>query len=131
MREKLEKLLNNSYAKYSGFRVACICVMNDGNEISGVNVENASYGATICAERVAITGAIAKGYKKGDFKELHIMVDSDKIGTPCFMCRQVITEFIDGDNKVYLYSRNNMESFKISELCPYPFNEDNLWKVAW
>ena len=90
MREKLEKLLNNSYAKYSNFRVACICVMNDGNEISGVNVENASYGATICAERVAITGAIAKGYKKGDFKELHIMVDSDKIGTPCFMCRQVI-----------------------------------------
>ena len=131
MREKLEKLLNNSYAKYSNFRVACICVMNDGNEISGVNVENASYGATICAERVAITGAIAKGYKKGDFKELHIMVESDKIGTPCFMCRQVITEFIDGDNKVYLYSRNNMESFKISELCPYPFNEDNLWKVAW
>ena len=126
MREKLEKLLNNSYAKYSNFRVACICVMNDGNEISGVNVENASYGATICAERVAITGAIAKGYKKGDFKELHIMVESDKIGTPCFMCRQVITEFIDGDNKVYLYSRNNMESFKISELCPYPFNEDNL-----
>ena len=126
MREKLEKLLNNSYAKYSNFRVACICVMNDGNEISGVNVENASYGATICAERVAITGAIARGYKKGDFKELHIMVDSDKIGTPCFMCRQVITEFIDGDNKVYLYSRNNIESFKISELCPYPFNEDNL-----
>ena len=126
MREKLEKLLNNSYAKYSNFRVACICVMNDGNEISGVNVENASYGATICAERVAITGAIARGYKKGDFKELHIMVDSDKIGTPCFMCRQVITEFIDGDNKVYLYSRNNMESFKISELCPYPFNEDNI-----
>lgn len=126
MREKLEKLLNNSYAKYSNFRVACICVMNDGNEISGVNVENASYGATICAERVAITGAIARGYKKGDFKELHIMVDSDKIGTPCFMCRQVITEFIDGDNKVYLYSRNNMEVFKISELCPYPFNEDNL-----
>ena len=126
MREKLEKLLKNSYAKYSGFRVACICIMNDGNEIGGVNVENASYGSTICAERVAITGAISKGYKKGDFKELHIMVDSDKIGTPCFACRQVITEFISGDNKIYLYSRNNMESFKISELCPHPFNEDNL-----
>lgn len=126
MREKLQKLLNNSYAKYSNFRVACVCVMNDGKEFNGVNVENASYGATICAERVAITGAIAAGYKKGDFKELHIMVDSDKIGTPCFICRQVITEFIEGESKVYLYSRTNMESFKISELCPYPFNEDNL-----
>lgn len=126
MREKLQKLLNNSYAKYSNFRVACICIMNDGKEFSGVNVENASFGATICAERVAITSAIASGYKKGDFKELHIMVDSDKIGTPCFMCRQVITEFIDGDSRVYLYSRNSMESFRVSELCPHPFNEDNL-----
>ena len=99
MREKLEKLLNNSYAKYSKFRVSCICVMNDGKEFNGVNVENASYGATICAERVAITSAIANGYKKGDFKELHIMVDSDKIGTPCFICRQVISEFFNLDVK--------------------------------
>ena len=126
MREKLEKLLNNSYAKYSNYRVACICVMKDGGEIIGVNVENASFGATICAERVAITGAIAVGYKKGDFKELHVMVDSEKAATPCFICRQVISEFINLDNKVYLYNRNNMASFKISELCPHPFNEDNL-----
>ena len=126
MKEELIKLLNNSYAKYSGFRVACICVMNDGRKIYGVNVENASYGATICAERVAITSAIANGYKKGDFKELHVMVDSDKIGTPCFMCRQVINEFFDGEAKVYAYSKDQMESFKVTELCPHPFTEDNL-----
>ena len=126
MREKLYNLLNNSYAKYSGFRVSCICIMKDGREINGVNVENASYGATICAERVAITSAIATGYKKGDFMELHIMVDSDKIGTPCFICRQVISEFFNNDVKVYLYSRNNMEVLTVRELCPYPFNEDNL-----
>ena len=126
MKEKLEKLLNNSYAKYSNYRVSAICVMSDGLEIPGVNVENASYGATICAERVAITSAIAKGYSKGDFKELHVMVDSDKLGMPCFMCRQVISEFFNIDDKVFVYSRNNMESFKVSELCPYPFNEENL-----
>ena len=80
MREKLEKLLNNSYAKYSGYCVSAICVMNDGKEFSGVNVENASYGATICAERVAITNAITNGYKQGEFKELHVMVKSDKLG---------------------------------------------------
>ena len=126
MREKLEKLLNNSYAKYSNYRVSCICVMKDGGEIVGVNVENASFGATICAERVAITGAIAVGYKKGDFKELHVMVDSDKIGTPCFICRQVIGEFFDLDANIYVYSRNSMKLFKVVDLCPYPFNEDNL-----
>lgn len=126
MREKLEKLLNNSYARYSKFRVSCICVMKDGKEISGVNVENASYGATICAERVAITSAIASGYKKGDFKELHVMCDSDKLGTPCFICRQVISEFFSDDTEVILYSRRETKAFKVSELCPYPFNEDNL-----
>ena len=126
MREKLEKLLNNSYAKYSNYRVSAICVMKDGNEIEGVNVENASYGATICAERVAITGAIARGYKKHDFKELHVMVDSDKLGMPCFMCRQVISEFFDKECKVFAYSRNDVKCFTVEELCPYPFLEDNL-----
>ena len=126
MREKLEKLLNNSYAKYSLYRVSCICVLNDGKEYGGVNVENASYGATICAERVAITGAIAAGYKKGDFNSLHVMVDSDKIGTPCFMCRQVISEFFPNSAKVYLYSRNDSKEYLVAELCPHPFNEDNL-----
>ena len=126
MREKLQILLNNSYAKYSNYRVACICVMNDGNEISGVNVENASYGATICAERVAITSAIAKGYKKGDFKELHVMVDSDKIGMPCFICRQVISEFMDNEDQIFVYSRNDTKSFNVAEICPYQFNEENL-----
>lgn len=126
MRERLEKLLENSYAKYSKFRVSCIIVMNDNTIIPGVNVENASYGATICAERNAITTGVAMGYKKGDFKELHIMVDSDKIGTPCFMCRQVITEFFLDDAKVFLYSHNDMQEYTVRDLCPYPFNEDNL-----
>ena len=126
MREKLEKLLENSYAKYSNYRVACICVMKDGREIGGVNVENASFGATVCAERNAITSAITLGYHKGDFKELHVMVDSQKIGMPCFMCRQVITEFMDDDTLVYVYSKLDMQKYLVSDLCPYPFNEDNL-----
>ena len=126
MREKLEKLLNNSYAKYSKYRVACICVMQDNKEICGVNVENASFGATICAERNAITTAISYGYHKNDFKEIHIMVDSNKIGTPCFMCRQVFTEFLEPLTPVYLYSRNDLVTYHVNELCPYPFDEENL-----
>lgn len=126
MREKLEKLLENSYAKYSNYRVACICIMRDDKIVSGVNVENASFGATICAERNAITSAISLGYKKGDFKEIHVMVDSEKIGTPCFVCRQVISEFFDRDVDVYLYSKNDTKKYTVDELCPHPFNEDNL-----
>ena len=97
MKDKLEKLLDNAYAPYSHFKVACIIKTKDNQEFMGVNVENASYGATICAERSAIVSAISKGYKKGDFKELHVMVSSGSIGTPCFICRQVISEFFDSD----------------------------------
>ena len=71
MKEELLKLLNNSYAKYSKFKVAAIVVMKDGKTIKGVNVENASYGAAICAERNAISTAITEGYTKGSFKDLY------------------------------------------------------------
>ena len=54
MEESLKRLLKNSYSPYSGFKVASICLMKDGKSFGGVNVENASYGATICAERVAV-----------------------------------------------------------------------------
>jgi len=126
MREELKELLKNSYAPYSKYNVSAICVMKDNQLFGGVNIENASYGATVCAERVAIFKAVSKGYRKGDFKELHIMVNSDKIGTPCFMCRQVFTEFFDRDMKVYMYSNNDMMVKTVDELCPYPFDESNL-----
>lgn len=126
MREKLEKLLKNSYSPYSYFPVAAIAVMKDGKEFYGVNVENASYGATICAERSAIVSAISKGYQKGDFKELYIMVDSDKVSTCCFLCRQVITELFDKDAEIICMSKNDETKFLVSELCPYPFDEEDL-----
>jgi len=129
MREKLEKLLENSYAPYSKYKVAAICIMNDGKEFLGVNVENASYGATICAERSAIVSAVSNGYKKGDFKEIHIINTSEKLGSPCFVCRQVISEFFDSNSKVVLYSKVDMKSYLVSELCPYPFNGEMLWEV--
>ena len=93
MREELIKLLDKSYAPYSKFHVGAIVEAKDGKYIPGVNVENASYGATICAERNAITTAVTMGYKKGDFKNIYIMVSGEKLSMPCFMCRQVIVEF--------------------------------------
>lgn len=127
MKEKLLQLQKNSYSPYSHFSVSAIVVMKDGREFFGVNVENASYGAAICAERSAIVGAVSCGYQVGDFKEIHVMVSNGDIGMPCFQCRQVILEFFDLDAKVYCYSTTGeVLSHTVSELCPYPFGKDDL-----
>ena len=127
MQERLKELLKNSYSPYSNFKVAAIVVMKDGREFNGVNVENASYGAAICAERSAIVSAISAGYRNGDFKELHVMVGSGKIGMPCFVCRQVISEMFDKNCNVYCYDTNgNVEKYTVEELCPYPFGNEDL-----
>lgn len=127
MKEKLIALLNHSYSPYSKFAVSAIAVMKDGREFCGVNVENASYGATICAERSAIVSAISNGYKKGDFKEMYVMCNSDMIGTSCFLCRQVIEEFFDHDAVITMMNpKGDTLECKVSDLCPYPFNEENL-----
>lgn len=87
MTEELKSLLNNSYSVYSHYSVASIVVMKDGKTFKGVNVENASYGACICAERSAVVSAISNGYTKGDFDSIYIMNSTDKIGPSCFLCR--------------------------------------------
>mgnify|MGYP003289460102 FL=1 len=127
MKEELIKLLDYAYAPYSHFHVSCIIEMKDGKFIPGVNVENASYGAAICAEINAITTAIAMGYNKGEFKKIYVMVSGDKLSTPCFICRQVITEFFDKDSEVVLMGKNgDMKTYKVSEMCPYPFDSEDL-----
>ena len=127
MKDKLLELLNKSYAPYSNFRVSSIVETTDGNIFTGVNIENASYGASVCAERVAIFKAVSEGYRKGNFKKLYVMVDSPKISSSCFMCRQVISEFFNNDTEIILY--NNLGEYKTytkEELCPFPFDSDDL-----
>lgn len=127
MKEELIKLLDKAYAPYSNFRVAALIETKDGKFIPGVNVENASYGATICAERNAITTAVSMGYKPGDFKRLYVMVSGDKLSMPCFMCRQAIVEFFDKDCEIVEMGKNGeMEKHTVSELCPYPFDKSDL-----
>ena len=127
MIEELKSLHKNSYSPYSKYQVSAIVVMKDGKKFAGVNVENAAYGSSICAERSAILSAISAGYKKHDFLELHIMVNDEKIGTPCFACRQVISELFEIDKIIYCYNNlGEKEDYKVRDLCPYPFSEDNL-----
>ena len=131
MKDKLLELQKNSYAPYSDFHVSAIVVVKDGVEFSGVNVENASFGATICAERTAIVSAISAGYKKGDFKELNVMVSSGEIGMPCFVCRQVISEFFDKDAIVRCFATTGeYKEYTVEEICPFPFGSEDLkWNV--
>ena len=82
MKDKLIELLNNSYAPYSNMHFACIVETKNGNFYEGVNIENASYGATICAERNAINNAVSHGEREC---------------YPCNLCKQTFVEFFDKD----------------------------------
>ena len=127
MIDSLKELLKNSYSPYSHYAVCAIAVMKDGKEFPGVNVENAAYGASVCAERSAILSAISNGYKKHDFKELYVMVSSGEIGMPCFQCRQVISELFEKEAIIHCCSTTGlMEDYTVEQLCPYPFGEDDL-----
>jgi cytidine deaminase len=127
MFEKLKELLSNANSKYYNYKVSAILVCNDGTMFKGVNVETSSPGAGICAERNAMYSAISNGYKKEDFKELHVMVDDDNEAEPCFVCRQALVDFTLPDMPIFLYSRIGIEKIlMVKELTPYPFNEEDL-----
>jgi len=127
MIDELIKLHKNAYVPISNFPVSACVVMKDESKFYGVNVEDASTRAGTCAERCAIFAAITAGYKKGDFKEIHVMISSGEIGTPCFVCRQMISELFEKTAKVYCYSTTGkVQEYTVEELCPYPFGEDDL-----
>lgn len=127
MKDRLKELLQNSYSPYSHFKVAAIVVMKDETTFTGVNVENASYGATLCAERSAIVSAISAGYKRYDFEKLYVMCDNDKIGMPCFLCRMVISEMFEKDKEIVCMNpAGKVEIHTVEELCPYPFSDEDL-----
>lgn len=81
----------NAYAPFSGFKVGAALLTEDGKIYTGVNIENSSYGATICAERTAFVKAISEGYR--DFKALAVTAGSEQEALPCGICRQFMYEF--------------------------------------
>ena len=100
---------------------------NNLSYVNGVNVEDASTRAGTCAERAAIFSAISDGVKKNEFKEINIMVNSNEISTPCFVCRQMLVELFDQDATVRCYSNTGeFREFTVKELTPYPFGPEDL-----
>ena len=123
MYENLKKIIKNSYSPLSKYKVACVLVCNDNQEFIGVNIEYKSFKSGMCAEQVAIGSAISEGYSKEDFKELHVLGSGKKYCTPCFLCRELLSEFFKTDARVFCYNKNGkFKEFLVSELCPYAFD---------
>jgi cytidine deaminase len=114
----------NAHAPFSNFRVGAAVLAKSGRIFTGCNVENASYGLTICAERVAIFKAISEGER--GFDAVAVVTDAEKLTPPCGACRQIIWEFC-GDAEVILANlRGNEEVHRMSALLPHAFDASNL-----
>ncbi|MBO8140038.1 MAG: cytidine deaminase [Thermosipho sp. (in: Bacteria)] len=132
MKKKIEELINEAfnakekaYAPYSNFKVGAALLTRSGKIYTGCNIENASYGLTCCAERVAIFKAVSEGEK--EFDTLVVVGDTDEPISPCGACRQVMSEF--GDYEVILVSKNRkIKKVSVKELLPYSFEKENLEK---
>src|SRR5450755_96928 len=114
----------NAHAPYSNFRVGAALRSTSGRIFTGCNVENASYGLTMCAERVAIFKAISDGER--GFSALAVVTDADSLTPPCGACRQLIWEFC-GDIPVTIANlKGQKDVMQIRDLFPRPFDDSNL-----
>jgi len=117
--ERAREAMERAYAPYSRFRVGAALLTKNGNLYLGCNVENASSGLTVCAERVAIGNAVSDGEKR--FEAMAIATDSEQFITPCGACRQVIWEFAKELRIILSNARGEAKITHISELFPSPF----------
>lgn len=114
-----DKAMENAYAPYSKFKVGAALLCKDGTVFTGCNIENATYGATNCAERTAIFKAVSEGQR--DFEAIAIVSSSGGETFPCGICRQVMAEFAH-ELKIVLRDKNENEHiYHLSELLPKTF----------
>ena len=110
---------NNAHSPYSGFQIGAAVYTANKNIFTGCNVENASYGATICAERVAITKAVSENDK--NIIAIAIYVQSDQVFPPCGICRQFMSEFAE-DLVIYYGNDNEVHKSSLKDLYPCGFS---------
>jgi cytidine deaminase len=113
-------------ATFSGFKVGAALETADGRIITGCNIENATYGLTICAERVAVFKALSEGYR--EFKRIAVVADTEEPASPCGPCRQILWEF-GGNLEVILANLHEEQgTFWLKDLLPLPFDARLLGK---
>ena len=110
----------HAYAPFSKFRVGAAVETADGKIYTGCNIESASYGLTVCAERVAIWKAVSEGVK--DFKQIAVVVDTEELTPPCGVCRQIIWEFCHDIPVILANLKGDSEILQMSELLPRAFD---------
>ena len=114
----------NAYAPFSAFRVGAALETDEGDIITGCNVESASYGLTVCAERIAIFNAVARGSKR--IRRIAVVADTEELTAPCGACRQVIWEF-GGDIPVIMSDlHGKTETIQMKDLLPRAFDSTFL-----
>ena len=116
--EIAKKAFKNSYSPYSNFKVGAALLTKDGNLYTGCNIENASYGATICAERTAIFKAVSEGERT--FEKIAVAAIDGTTAFPCGICLQVMNEFMP-DVKVILENDGEIITYPLKELLPHGF----------
>ena len=124
--EKAIEARELAYCPYSNFKVGAAALFEDGNIYTGCNIENASFGATNCAERTAIYNAVSKGNKT--LKAIAIIGDIKAFTYPCGICRQVIGEFVENkDTKIILVKNKDEYILKtFEEIMPGAFTKEDL-----
>jgi cytidine deaminase len=120
---------DNSYSPYSGHKVGAAIRLQDGKIFSGCNVENSSFGATICAERVAIQKAVSE-CGKISILEVMVVTDATPPWPPCGLCRQVIAEF-GAESTIYAANLSgDVKKMSFAELLPEAFTPQHLSKIS-
>jgi cytidine deaminase, homotetrameric len=123
-----EQALDRSYSPYSHFRVGACLVSESGKCFQGANFENASFGATICAERCAVSCAVVQGERR--FTKIYIACDSG-YAWPCGICRQVLNEFKSGDMEIWVGSPvTEWKMLTLSQLLPEGFGPEDVSRAA-
>ena len=116
----------NALALFSGFKVGAAIVTADGRIYTGCNIENASYGLSICAERVALWKALSDGAR--EFREMAIVTEAEKLTSPCGACRQLLWEYC-GDIVIHLHSLKGLNrQHQLADLFPFAFDNSSLKK---
>jgi len=114
----------HAHAPFSGFQVGAALETADGRIITGCNVENVTYGLTICAERVAVFKAISDGFRQ--FTRIAIVADAETPTPPCGACRQILWEF-GGDLEIILGNlQDEIGRYRLRDLLPLPFDQRHL-----